>query len=87
MSSLCTVTPPLYGVAASSVAWKSSTGGSLLLDTSTGLSELVGQKAHGALCQALFQARNGAFAYTFSVSRCQVFQSRGHLASRHWTVA
>ena len=35
--------------------------------------------------QALFQAMKGAFSYTFSVSRCQVPQSRGQAASRHCT--
>jgi hypothetical protein len=55
-------TPPSNGVAASSVAWKSSAERSAELVTSTGRSDAVGQNAQGALYQALFQAMNGALA-------------------------
>jgi hypothetical protein len=47
-------------VAASSVAWNSSAPGISWLRIATGFSESVGQNAHGALYQTLFQVRNGA---------------------------
>ncbi len=56
------VRPPWYGVAASCVAWNSSAGGTSLLRTRSGRSDSVGQNAHGALYQALFQVMNGARA-------------------------
>lgn len=75
----------LVGVAASFVAWKSSVGGSALLAMFTGRSVFVGQNAHGALYQALFQAMNGALPYTAQLSLRHWFQSRGQDASRHCT--
>ncbi len=81
------MTPPSYGVAASSVAWKIRTGGSASLETSTGLRDAVGQNAHGALYQALFQVMKGAFSYTPQLSSRHRSQSRGQCASRHCTAA
>jgi hypothetical protein len=46
---------------------------------------LTGQKAHGALYQALAQVSNGAFAATFALSSCHVLQSVGQGASVHCT--
>ncbi len=83
----CTVTAPWYGVAASPVAWNSSTGATLPLMTLTEGRDSFGQNAHGALYQALFQVMNGAFAYTFQLSARHRCQSRDQAASLHWTAA
>lgn len=77
----------LVGVAASSVAWKMRTGGSSVLETSTGSRDFVGQNAQGALYQALFQVMNGAFSYTAQLSSRHSSQSRVQRASRHCTEA
>lgn len=72
-------------MAASSVAWNSSTGGTAAFATSGGVSDGTGQNAHGALYQALFQVENGAFACVAQVSRCHTSHDLGQRASRHST--
>ena len=62
------MTPPWYG---SFVAWKRSTGGSPELATFTGFRVFVGQNAHGALYQALFQAMKGAFWAATALGRLE----------------
>ncbi len=79
-------TAPAYGVAASPVAWKISTGGAWWLVTSMGRRRpCVGQKAHGALYQALLQVMKCAFSCTAQLSARHRPQSRGQRASRHIT--
>lgn len=76
---------PPNGVAASSVAWKSSADERSVFLTSGAARGSVFQNAHGALYQALFQVMKGASACVRHMSARQVSQSFGQAESRHCT--
>src|SRR6476619_3029042 len=86
LSRLCSSTAPVYGVAASRVLWTIMTRGRPWpVRTSTGFCCGTPQVAHGRFIHALDQVRNGYLACRRVLSRSQVRQSRGHLASVHST--